>query len=459
MTQLTLQVAMSECTSYRTLWAQEGFDPSGHVAKVDPDGSLSGTVELYGSQVNGVHGSGRAATLNGINLKGCGKTLEGNTVAALPGSKAIFYTHGGLAAREGISEVMALEMYNHFFGTERAFALVSPHGDSSTNPFGDEQVWSMGGILLRPVPNRVMSFGVEGAWTPDEVRAQLLTDNPEITATTDVALVRALISKLAAQYAFLWIRRILVPNLDVGNLSTRMLQYDMPILGIMNDHREVWCCNSLSNRESVIQTAYRLAGYMHHLGLNDGLVETEYKEQIGDIVNLVRAEYRHALVDAFGVTKEQKEILQLHDAYNYVTGLTLDWLINGGRKHACHLTFDSEQTFRPEFYDDKMVIDPYELAIHAYSENTPDLYPDEIVAGWQELLSVLSGDERQAAEQVTVAMSQTFSDEWRDIVNAGSVGWTAHRHNMPITPATDWTSEVSALMTQLKAAYPRKFNQ
>lgn len=457
MTQLTTQVAMTECTNYRTLWAQEGFDPSGHVAKVDANGLLMGTVDLYGSQANGVHGSGRAATLNGINLKGCGKTLEGINSDGKPGSKKVFYTHGGLAAREGISEVMALELYNHFFGTPRAFALVAEYG--TDNPFGTEPTWSMGGILLRPVPNRLVSFLVEGEWTPDEIRAKLLEDNPEITVGNDVELVKALVKKLAAQYAFLWIRRILVPNVEVGNLSTGMIQYDMPILGVMRDHREVWCCNSYSNRDSLLHACYQLAGLLHRVGLNDGLTLDQFKEAVGELSEMVRAEYRHAVVDAFGLTKEQRDIIQMHDSYNMVTGATLDWLIEAGRTKACHLTFDSEQTFRNEFYDDKMVVDPYGLAIHVFSENTPDLYPQDLVDGWQELLGVLSADERIVAEQTTVKMSATFSDEWRTIVNAGSEGWVAHRHNMPITPATDWTTEVAALMTNIKAAYPRKFNE
>lgn len=458
-TKRNVTVAMTERTGIRALWRSEGFDPQGKVAMVDEAGDLTGSVDLYGMQeginypklaaegwvgeVTKNRGSGRAATINGINLKGCGHTLTQGLQKA-GGSKTAFYNSGLMQLREGLSEVLASIVHHHLFGSPKAKALVQYQ---VPNPFGDEVTYGQNAILLREPPKRLESILLPFTTTQD-VLTTLRTENAEIDAADDFEFANKLMRKFARRQAELWIRRIMIPNYQASNAALTGEMFDAPIFAVLPDHRDVWCCNGATNRNSIVIAINTLRGWLDATALRDSGTAEEREAKLEVALDVVKEEMALATCSLMGLTAEQVEILQLDEKFNLVTNETLQFLLEDKDAPQTSEIFDSEWYFKPELYSGGT--SRSDLLVDAVFNGGEDVaFWPGLAAMWTRLLGELGeADVTGCAERANLLKSFTVTDKVRAILSPVDRGWVAHRHNMAYDRPLDYLqTEIDAFET------------
>lgn len=444
----TTTVNMAARTDFRTLWAREGFDPAGHVYVVDENGALTGDVELYGDQSEGPRGSGRAATIMGYNLKGCGPTLS-QAVEIAEGSKKAFYTSGLLTLREAIAEAIAGQLYNHFFGNHNTHAVVNlPITDS----FGKGTIYAQTAILVRDNPTRMTNM-FNPTLSNEAFFDKIREVTPGATGLPDIDAGRLYMQMIARQQGFLWARRIMVPNFELGNVNYEGIQFDAPIVAMMKDYRDVWCCNGMRNRESII---HAIQGLRNQIFKRLALTDEEYEEQMDTAFDIVQTAFAIEALAVIGFDKARRDLVVDEPAYLQCAINLVTWL---APTDACSFKiFDSEYYFEDDFTAGRFGGDFTGLIDAIYADGAKPVGTELLVDLAKSLVSVLDAQQKTDAEAYARNLATDMSSYIPTILKPSDRGWVAHRHNMAYDQTANHVQQhLDNFMNAVKLYMPDQF--
>ena len=452
LTSRNVPVAMTERPDFRALWVAPEFDPIGHVAMVDHDGLQTGHFSLYDTQEWGINGSFRVAEFNGVDIKGCGKTVKDYTVADgyAEGGQAIHFNTGLVNLREAMSELMGGQIIELAGGNHRSYGVVQVELNPSSNGYFKQQGQKvMTPLLLRKPVDRLYSL-LNDTYPKETIMADLRNGNPDIVEPDDRLFILEFMKKFARNQAWLWARRIMLPDVSAGNISISGEFYDNPILGFMSDYRELYGNAGRTNYEAVLKTLSEINAVLYKLVFTGVMEFEDYIKDFPTPPEVYHEARKEACADIMGHRDPAlRTALLANPKFANAAELLVDYIQDDSDK-CTHKIFNGAHFFTTEFYTGKAGGDV--VALHEALVNGTTLEGHEaLVTAWSEILA-----EYQESELVHIIadwrlLDVDLSQKWISVLSPNVRGWTHHRQDLPldVTPAV-WGAKFDEFLQEVK---------
>lgn len=451
LTSRSVPVAMTERPDFRALWVAPEFDPTGHVAIVDHDGLQSGQFSLYDTQEWHINGSFRVAEYNGVDIKGCGKTVPDHVVADgyAVGGQHVHFNTGYVNLREAMSELMGGQIIQLAGGDHRSFGLVQVELNPNSQGYFKQQGQAvMIPLLLRKPVDRLYSL-LNDVYPAVTIITDLRNGNPDITEVDDRLFVLEFLKKFARKQAWLWARRIMLPDVTSGNLSISGDFYDNPILGFMTDYRELYGNAGATNYESVLKALSEINAVMFKLVFSETMTFEEYTLDFPSPFAIYHEARKEACADIMGHRDPVLRARLLADPrFDAAAELLVEYIQRDSDK-CTHKIFNGAHFCVPEFYTGNAGGDV--VALHEVLANGGTLVDHgELVTAWSNLLS--GYDEADLAKIIADwnLLDVDLSQKWLDVVAPNTRGWTHHRQDLPldVSPAV-WGAKFDSFLQEV----------